>query len=114
MKNFKFEQLPEVVTKLYERIESIEKILEEKIWENDHKDLLLSISEASKLLHLSISTIYTKVCRREIPASKQGKRLYFDKQELIDWIKSGKRKTNLELEDRSDDYLNAKKGFARK
>jgi predicted DNA-binding transcriptional regulator AlpA len=95
---------------LYERIESIEKILEERILEIDSREQLLNISDASKFLSLSIATIYTKVCRREIPASKQGKRLYFDKRELIQWIKSGKRKTNQELEKRADDYINRKKG----
>lgn len=46
---------------------------------------------------LSISTIYSKVSRKEIPAFKIGKRLYSSKQEIIAWIKSGKIKTIVEI-----------------
>ncbi|WP_180904144.1 helix-turn-helix domain-containing protein, partial [Flavobacterium chungangense] len=43
----------------------------------ESQDELLNIQETSKLLNLSVSTIYSKVCRREIPVNKQGKRIYF-------------------------------------
>ena len=97
MKNFSFDQLPEAVSQLYEKLEKIEKLLQEKILGKDKKDDLLTISGAAKFLKLSIATIYSKVCRKEIPVNKQGKRLYFYKSELANWIKSGRRKTNDEL-----------------
>ncbi|WP_347049169.1 helix-turn-helix domain-containing protein [Flavobacterium olei] len=48
----------------------------------------LTILQASKLVDLSVATIYSKVCRNEIPVNKHGKKLYFIKSELLDWIKS--------------------------
>ena len=35
-----------------------------------------------------------------IPHSKKGKRLYFDEQELREWIKSGKRMTLEEVDNK--------------
>jgi excisionase family DNA binding protein len=54
---------------------------------------LLCIAEASKYLSLAIPTIYGLVSHSNIPHMKKGKKLYFSRQELEDWIKSGRRKT---------------------
>ena len=98
MKLFTFEQLPEAVTQLYEKLDSIEKFLEEKLNELENREELMTISAASKMLNLSVATIYSKVCRKEIPVNKQGKRLYFYKSELLEWIKLGRIKTNTEIQ----------------
>lgn len=59
---------------------------------------LLTIQQAGEILNLSVPTIYGLVSRAEIPVSKRGKRLYFSKQELLDWVKSGRKKTKAEIE----------------
>ena len=41
---------------------------------------LLTVSEASKLLNLEVSTIYSKTCKFEIPFYKNGKMLQFDEE----------------------------------
>lgn len=90
------------------RIENIERILKDhskegKIVDND----LLSINEASILLKLSVATIYSKVCRNEIPVNKQGKRLYFYRTELLNWIKSGRIKTIEEICQETQEKFNS-------
>lgn len=99
MKQFTLEDLPKMVGKLYKKLDKIEKLLKNKsqLKGNDDEELL-TISGASKLLDLSVATIYTKVCKNEIPVNKQGKRLYFYKTELLDWIKSGRIKTIAEIQ----------------
>jgi len=92
-----FDQLPRAVSELLEKVSKIENILNQDQGEGTKIDSLFSIKQASTFLNLSISTIYGKVCRREIPVSKQGKRLYFDRTELLDWIKLGKKKTLAEV-----------------
>ena len=79
----------------------------------EHSDQLLTIDEASTLLHLSKATVYTKVSRNELPGvCKRGKRLYFDRQILIDWIKQGRKTSNTETEQDINTYLlNKKKGL---
>ncbi|MBA4121185.1 MAG: helix-turn-helix domain-containing protein [Acidobacteria bacterium] len=52
---------------------------------------------ASRITGKAVPTIYDLVHKRLIPHSKRGKDLYFSKSELLDWLKSGKRKTHSEL-----------------
>ncbi|MDB5136596.1 MAG: DNA-binding protein, partial [Mucilaginibacter sp.] len=71
----------------------------------DENHALMDVHETSKFLNLSVSTIYTKVCRGEIPALKPGRRLYFDKTELINWIKSSRKLSNEEIAARADQQI---------
>ena len=79
----------------------------------DHPEQLLPIDEVATLLHLTKPTVYSKVSKNELPGvCKQGKRLYFDRQTIIDWIKQGRKKSNAEIEQEAKAYLlNNKKGL---
>jgi excisionase family DNA binding protein len=94
-----FDQLPKAVSELLEKVSKIEHILSQERPNESDADSLFSIKQASAFLNLSISTIYGKVCRREIPVSKQGKKLYFNKTELLAWIRSGRKSTLAEVVD---------------
>lgn len=75
----------------------------------EEADQLLTIDEAAEFIKLSKPTVYSLVSRKEIPHSKKGKRLYFSKQELKDWINSGRKKTNAEIAEEATNYTNRKK-----
>jgi excisionase family DNA binding protein len=92
-----FDQLPKAVSELLEKVSKIEDILSHDHPAETDADSLFSIKQASAFLNLSICTIYRKVCRREIPVSKQGKKLYFNKTELLDWIRAGRKSTLNEI-----------------
>jgi excisionase family DNA binding protein len=92
-----FDQLPRAISELLEKVSKIEDILSHDHHNETDVDSLFSIKQASAFLNLSISTIYGKVCRREIPVSKQGKKLYFNKTELLEWIRSGRKSTLAEI-----------------
>jgi excisionase family DNA binding protein len=86
-------------------------IIETPQSEQPEADKLLTIKEAGEFLHLSIPTLYGYVSRNEIPFSKppHSKRLWFSKQELIEWVKSGRKKTISEINAEANTYLTAKK-----
>ncbi|MDN3666910.1 helix-turn-helix domain-containing protein [Algibacter miyuki] len=69
------------------------------------QDELLSIDEAAKLIKLAKATLYGLVHKKAIPFSKKGKRLYFQKTELLDWIKSDKKDTKQSMNYKVDEYL---------
>ena len=60
-------------------------------------DEIMTITQVSELLHLSVQTIYGKTSARIIPHFKKGKRLYFKREEIFEWIAQDKRKTKDEL-----------------
>ncbi|MBK0403879.1 helix-turn-helix domain-containing protein [Adhaeribacter sp. BT258] len=69
-------------------------------------DEMLTVDQAAGFLSLGTATIYSMVSRKEIPYMKpNGKRLYFSKQELTDWLKSGRKKTNAEIATDAGNYL---------
>jgi excisionase family DNA binding protein len=55
------------------------------------QDRLLSPSECARYLGLSLSTVYSKSCRRQLPFVKVGRALRFQKSALDKLIKAGER-----------------------
>ena len=109
MEPITFDQLPQAVSQLHDRLSNIEQLL---LHANNHPtdtDELLTITQAALFLNLSIPTIYGKVSRKEIPVNKQGKRLYFYRSELADWIKAGRKKTVTEIRQEAEQSIISKK-----
>lgn len=70
---------------------------------------ILNISKAGEFVGLKTPTMYSLVSQRKIPFSKNGKRLMFLKSELLQWVKSGRRATTAELDQRAEKYLSKRK-----
>ena len=66
---------------------------------------LLTITQAGEVINLTVPTIYSLVSKKLIPHNKKGKRLYFLKSELLDWVKSGRKKTIAECEANPESHL---------
>lgn len=107
MNTITFNDVPLVLSKLIEKVYSIESILNNNMQyvNNVKSEELLTINEASELLNLSKFSIYSLVSKRKIPCSKVGKKLYFSRLELIEWIKSGRLHTITEIENNFVDNL---------
>ena len=109
--NTTFENLPNAVSKLSSEVSELKRLfLEKSDGSNVFSEELLTIQQASEYLNLSVPTLYGYVQRAAIPVCKRGKRLYFSKQELFDWIKLGRKKTFLETSSDADAYFSKKKG----
>ncbi|MDF2931556.1 MAG: DNA-binding protein [Chryseobacterium sp.] len=96
MKNYSFEQLPSIIARMEQKLDKIEVLLEtyqRELPEND----FIGAKEACMILKFTLPTLYTKVCKREVPFYKQGNRLYFSKLELLNWIQDGKKKSLSEI-----------------
>ncbi len=104
----------------FELIEARLSIIEDLLLDLKHKPLtveqtiqperFLNIREASDFLNLSVPTIYSKVSKGELPVMKRGKRLYFSANELTEYLKAGRKKSNAEIEQEAEAYLKKKGG----
>jgi|GEM_PF-441583 len=94
-----FDKLPEAVTLLTKEVSELKRLLIEKQEQapTEHPEELLTIQEAAELLSLTVSTMYSKVSKGELPVMKQGKRLYFSRTELLDSVKSNRKKKDVEV-----------------
>jgi excisionase family DNA binding protein len=77
-------------------------------------DELLTIEQAAKFLSLTKPTIYSLVSRGELPSMKKSKRLYFSREDLISYVKKGRRKTNDEIAAGADGFLIKRKRRVRR
>lgn len=109
MKNITFEQLPQAVSEIFDKLENIQQLLAaERGTAKQGNEDLLTIQQAAEFLHLSVPTIYGHVSKSVIPHSKRGKRLYFSKGELTAWIQAGRKKTTAEITTEVENGLNQK------
>lgn len=69
------------------------------------EEKFLTIEETAEMINLTKPTVYGLVHRNRIPFIKKGKRLYFEKIEIINWIKGGKKKSKSDIEIKADEYL---------
>ena len=74
-----FEQMPELIQNLVERIEALEKTVR--------------VEDVCKLLGKSKSAVYRTVRCHDIPFIRQGNRLYFDRPTIKKWLE---KKQNIE------------------
>jgi excisionase family DNA binding protein len=88
---------------ILKRIENIEELIK------NQKILLkevLNLNEAAKYLDISKSHLYKLTSRKEIPHyCPQGKRLYFKKTELDQWLTRNRSASLAELETKAANYL---------
>ena len=94
------------------KLTRIERILQLLLEKNDEQektndsDIINGIELAMRLTGKSRQTIYQLVSKRKIPHFRKSGKLYFSKNELIDWIKSGAVPTIEQLKKSADQILN--------
>ena len=94
---FKFEDLPDIMAENNRLLCEVKELLEVVSKPQKSPNELMNITEASEYLNLAIATIYSMTSRKELPYCKRGKKLYFSREELSEYVRSGKRLTNDEI-----------------
>lgn len=110
-----FEKLPEAVSFLIGEVMELRKALSVKQESVIIPDKWMGIDELKEYLpdDPAKATIYGWVSKREIPYHKGGKKLRFLKSEIDQWLSTGKRKSESELQTEAVDYQSGKKGVRR-
>lgn len=116
MENITFEQLPQAVSMLIEKVgllmDRVEEVLGKAPQRNGKGHNLLSLNEVAALLGKSASTIYSMTSDKRIPYHKRGNKLYFFEDEIIAWIEQGGTSgvaSESEIERRLEELRNGKK-----
>lgn len=66
---------------------------------------VLDLRQAAQYLHISKSALYRLTSQRTIPHFKRGKRLYFKKEDLAEWMTQNRVTTQEELEKQALNYI---------
>ena len=66
----------------------------------------LTLKEAAEFLDFSRSYLYRLTSQGRVPHYKpEGKRVYFDRAELVDWLKRNRNRTQEEIEETAASYI---------
>ena len=65
----------------------------------------MDVKDLASYLKISASTIYKFTSTRSIPYYKNGKRLFFKREEINDWIFTTKINSNYEIEKEANEYI---------
>jgi excisionase family DNA binding protein len=82
---------------IIERLDKIEKMLLEISKNNvsesqvSNSDEIMTLDQLAEYLSIARQTIYGKCSAKEIPCFKTGKRVYFMKSEINEWLKAGSK-----------------------
>lgn len=91
MDNITFEQLPQAVSMLIEKVgqlaDKVEKVLGNTGQKQERR--LLTLDDVATLLDKSSSTIYAMTSDKRIPSPQERQQLYFFENEIIAWIEQG-------------------------
>jgi excisionase family DNA binding protein len=63
---------------------------------------IMNIEEAALYLKMAKQTVYSMISRRLLPYFKRGKRVFFRKAELLNWLEKGRKYTREEIQ--SDNF----------
>jgi predicted DNA-binding transcriptional regulator AlpA len=94
MPNFEIPTLEEIRAAVRDEMQSFVSTFQ---FPQNEPDEIGGIELAVKITGKAKPTIYSLCHQRLIPHSKQGKQLYFSRNELTEWLRQGKRKTHREL-----------------
>lgn len=115
MQQVSFNDLPEAVAGISDRLARIETLLTQRKPRTEPKNKWFDLPELCDYLPSKPAkqTVYQWVNERKIPHHKTGKKLRFLKSEIDTWLLAGKRKTVSEIESEAATYLATKKGGAK-
>lgn len=92
MDKISFEQLPQAVSVLIEKVGILTSKLDAllvKTRQQEESRRLLALDDVATLLGKSASTIYAMTSEKRIPFHKRGNKLYFFESEIMEWIEQG-------------------------
>ena len=88
---------------ILKRLDKIERLIESQ---NIVRKEVLNFNEACEYLELSQSHLYKLTSSKSVPHfCPQGKKLYFNRQELDEWLQRNKQATTDEIEKQAADYV---------
>jgi excisionase family DNA binding protein len=106
------EKLPQAFSQLMTEVSEMKNLLLEAVKKTveTKKKKPIGINEACDLVNLAKPTVYALCQNRTIPCYRTtGGKLQFFEDELIEWVKTGRRKTQYEIRNEAKEYTSNKK-----
>ena len=112
MQEISFNEMPQALAYLINKVEIIEILLNTKQLQAQEGVQWLNLNDLCKYHpdHPAKPTVYAWIGQRSIPYHKKGKKLMFLKSEIDAWLKEGRRKTAIEIQTEAEQFVTNGKG----
>lgn len=92
---------------ILERLDRIEKAIQKLSHTSDAHDVnqIMDIYEVAEYIKVAKTSIYGMTHQNTIPHYKSGKKLYFKKSDIDEWIFSKRIKTRSDIEEEAIEYI---------
>ena len=107
-----FDSVPITVSEINAKVDKLLTLYENIKGFETNPDEVFNIVQAAKYLNLSVFALRGKIQRGDIPFTKDGRRIFFVKSVLKEWVKNGTKKTARQLEMEAENYLSNRKKAA--
>ena len=91
--------VPEAVAYLTEQVSELKKLVTALSPAPTDTRQLVGIDDACRIIQKAKPTVYALVRKGLFPSYKKGKQLYFDENELLEWIETGRKATSSQCYD---------------
>lgn len=100
--NLSFEEMPQAILELLQKVESIQTDVGElkELCSQKPDEPMIGIDEACKILHRAKSTVYALTQAHKIPFYQPEKMLQFKRSELMAWMENARQETNRQTRDK--------------
>ena len=71
--------------------EAITKYLLEASEKAEPLEDIMNSRETARFLDIKLNTLYIKIHKGQLPFMKKGKKVYFSRQQLLEWMSEGRR-----------------------
>jgi excisionase family DNA binding protein len=100
-----FDQLPAAVSSLMAKMDLLLELNSRPKIEAPKKRLPINIDAASEILGVAKVTVYRLCSEGKVTSYKQGKKLYFYEDDLLEYVASGMRKSTREINAEVDNQI---------
>jgi len=95
-----FDNIPKAIAHILNELQELRQLFEKiQTPPAPKRRLPIDIDEACRIIGKAKPTVYALVQKRLLPCYKNGKKLYFFEDELLNWVTKGKKKTIQEIEE---------------
>lgn len=106
MERLTFEQLPEAIALLLDKVSRIEQLLSKGKGPDDQLKQMLTTNEAAKYMGVSLSTMYKLTHRRELPVYKpSGGKVYLKREDINTYLSKHRLMSQAEIEQEAINYV---------
>jgi excisionase family DNA binding protein len=92
---------------ILERLDRIEKAIQNlnNVGDKTSENQIMDIDEVAAYIKVAKATVYGMTHQDILPYYKSGKKLYFKKDEIDEWVFSHRNKTREEIEKSASEYI---------